>query len=305
MLKYIASRVLQAIPVLLIIVTLTFFLVRLAPGGPFDQERELSPAALKALNEAYGLDDPILVQYARYMGKLVQGDLGPSFSAVGRSVSEIIAEKAPVSFQLGLIALAVALFIGVPVGILAATRRNSPADYLPMTAAMVGICLPTFVIGPILALVFGVQLRLLPVSGWFDLEHRVLPAITLGLAYAAWIARLSRGGMLEVLSQDYIRTARAKGVPEFKVIFKHAIKGGLLPVISFMGPALAGIISGSFVVETIFQIPGLGREFVQSALNRDYFLVLGTVIFFASLIIVLNLVVDVVLVLLNPKARFE
>ncbi|MFW5883727.1 MAG: ABC transporter permease, partial [Verrucomicrobiota bacterium] len=251
----------------------------------------------------FGMDQPLFAQYLTYLGGLLRGDFGQSYVYLGQSVNEIIGQTAPVSFELGLWALLVALGLGVPVGIVAAVRKNTPADYLPMSAAMVGICLPTFVIGPILALVFGVQLGWFSVSGWFGPGDRVLPALTLGLAYAAWFARLTRTGMLDVLSQDYIRTARAKGLPERRVILKHAIKGGLLPVIAYMGPALAGIISGSFVVETIFQIPGLGRQFVQSALNRDYTLILGTVIFFAALIILLNLLVDIVLTLLNPRAR--
>ena len=305
MFKFIFNRFLQAIPVLFIIITMTFFMARLAPGGPFTQERNVAPEILEAMNEQYGLNDPWMVQYAKYLGSLMKGDLGPSFSSPGRSVNEIIAEKVPVSLQLGSLALAFSLLIGIPIGLLAAVMKNTPADYVPMTGAMVGICLPTFVVGPLLALIFGIWLGWFNVSGWFSFQDKILPAITLGLAYAAYIARLTRGGMLEILSQDYIRTARAKGVPEWKVVMKHAIKGGITPVVSYLGPAFAGLLAGSFVVETIFVIPGLGRAFVESALNRDYTLVMGTVIFYAVLLIFMNMVVDVIQVLLNPKLKFE
>ncbi len=305
MFKFICNRLLQAIPVLIIIITMTFFMARLAPGGPFTQERNVSPEILEAMNEQYGLNDPWMVQYVRYLGSLLKGDLGPSFSSPGRTVNEIIADKIPVSLELGLLALTFALLVGIPVGLLAAVMKNSPADYIPMTGAMIGICLPTFVLGPLLALTFGIWLGWFNVSGWFSPSDRILPAITLALPYAAYIARLTRGGMLEILSQDYIRTARAKGVPEWKVVMKHAIKGGITPVVSYLGPAFAGLLAGSFVVETIFVIPGLGRAFVESALNRDYTLVMGTVIFYAVLLLIMNLLVDIVQVLLNPKLKFE
>ena len=232
-------------------------------------------------------------------------DLGPSYKYEGRTVNELIAESFPVSMKLGLVALAVALCLGVPAGIIASIGKNTALDYVPMSVAMVGICLPTFVMGPILALVFGLWLGWVNVSGWFTWSDIILPSLTLGLFYAAYVARLTRGGMLEILSQDFIRTARAKGVPESKVIIKHSFKGGLLPVVSFMGPALAGMISGSFVIETIFQIPGLGRHFINSAFNRDYTMVLGTVLFYASFIIIMNLLVDIVQVIMNPKLKYE
>ena len=220
-------------------------------------------------------------------------------------MNQILANSFPVSLELGAWALLIALGLGLPVGILAAVFRNTAADYIPMSLAMIGICLPTFVLGPILALVFGVWLGWFNVSGWFVTADRVLPAFTIGLVYAALIARITRGGMLEVLNQDFIRTAVAKGVPFPRIVLVHTLKGGLLPVVSFLGPALAGIISGSFVVETIFQIPGMGREFVSSAFDRDYTLVLGTVILYAVLITTANLLVDVVQVILNPRLRFE
>ena len=280
-------------------------MIRFVPGGPFTSERAVSPEILRNLEAHYGLDQPLHRQYLNYLGDLLRGDLGPSFKYPNRTVNEIIANKLPVSLELGALSLLVALVIGLPLGIAAAARRNTWIDYVCSSTAMTGICVPTFVMGPLFVLVFAIWLRWFNASGWYSGIDRVLPAATLGLVYAAYIARLTRGGMLEVLNQDFIRTARAKGASEFRVIFRHALRGGLLPVVSFLGPAIAGILTGSFVIETIFQIPGLGREFVNSAFNRDYTLVLGTVILYASLIIMLNLVVDVVQVWLNPKLKFE
>ncbi len=306
MLRFIARRFFETIPVLLIIVTATFFMVRFVPGGPFTAEKAVTPEVLRNLQKAYHLDKPLWEQYTRYLGNIVfRGDLGPSFRYANRSVNEIIADTLPVSLELGLLALGIALGVGLPLGVLAAIRRNSWIDYLCSSVAMVGICLPTFVLGPLLVLFFAIHLGWFNASGWYGPEDRILPALTLGCVYAAYLARLARGGMLEVLNQDYIRTARAKGAGEIRVIFRHALRGGLLPVVSFLGPATAGILTGSFVIETIFQIPGLGREFVNSAFNRDYTLVLGTVILYATLIIALNLAVDVVQVWLNPKLKFE
>lgn len=304
MLKFIAKRIWQSVFVLFVIITITFFMVRLAPGDPFSQERKMPDHIKAKLMEHYGLDQPVLVQYRNYLVGILRGDLGPSFTET-RSVNQIIGSTFPVSIELGTWALLIALGLGLPVGVLAAVFRNTLLDYVPMSIAMIGICLPTFVLGPIMALVFGVWLGWFNVSGWFVPADRVLPALTIGLVYAAIIARITRGGMLEVLSQDFIRTAMAKGVPFTRIVFFHTLKGGLLPVISFLGPALAGIISGSFVVETIFQIPGMGREFVSSAFDRDYTLVLGTVIVYATLITLANLLVDVVQVVLNPRLRFE
>jgi oligopeptide transport system permease protein len=241
-----------------------------------------------------------------YLRKVVlHGDLGPSFKYPNRTVNEIIADKLPVSLELGFLSLAVALTFGLTLGVLAAIRQNSWIDYLCSSVAMLGICLPTFVLGPLLVLLFAIHFGWFNASGWYEPVDRVLPCLTLGCFYAAYVARLTRGGMLEVLNQDYIRTARAKGASEVRVIFRHALRGGLVPVVSFLGPAIAGILTGSFVIETIFQIPGLGREFVNSAFNRDYTLVLGTVILYAALLIGLNLVVDIVQVWLNPKLKFE
>jgi oligopeptide transport system permease protein len=305
MLRFIARRLLETIPVLFIIITATFFMIRFVPGGPFTSEKAVTPEILANLEAHYGLDQPLYQQYFDYLGSLAQGDFGPSFKYPNRTVNEIIADKLPVSLELGLLSLAVALVFGLPLGVIAAVKRNTFFDYICSSIAMMGICIPTFVLGPLLVLVFAIYLGWFNASGWYLPVDRVLPAATLGLVYAAYIARLTRGGMLEVLHQDYIRTARAKGASEFRVIFRHALRGGLLPVVSFLGPAIAGILTGSFVIETIFQIPGLGREFVNSAFNRDYTLVLGTVILYAGLIITLNLLVDIAQVWLNPKLKFE
>ena len=305
MFRFIARRLLQVIPVLFVIITATFFMVRFVPGGPFTAEKAVPPEILKNLEAHYGLDQPLWRQYLKYLGRIAQGDLGPSFKYANRSVNEIIADKFPVSLELGAWAMLVALGLGLPLGVIASMKRNSFLDYLCSAFGMLGICVPTFVLGPLLALSLGIYLHWFSVSGWNYASDRVLPCLTLGFVYAAYIMRLTRGGMLEVLNQDYIRTARAKGASETRVVLRHALRGGLLPVVSFLGPAIAGILTGSFVIETIFQIPGLGREFVNSAFNRDYTLVLGTVILYASLIVLLNLVVDVVQVWLNPRLKFE
>ena len=304
MLRFAFYRLLQAIPVLLIVISLTFFLVHSAPGGPFSADKAVPPEVIKALEAQYNLDQPLWQQYVSYLGDIVQGDFGPSFKYPGRDVSELIAAGLPATAELAFYAMLVALVIGVSAGVAAAMRPNTAQDYIPMSAAMIGICMPSFLLGPLLVLIFGIHLEWLPVSGWGDMPgDKILPAITLGTAYAAYIARLSRGGMLEVLSQDYIRTARAKGLSEPLVITKHALRGGLIPVVAFLGPAFAGLLGGSFVVETIFQIPGLGRFYVQAAFNRDYTMILGTTVFFATLIIVFNLLSDMLAIWLNPKLR--
>jgi oligopeptide transport system permease protein len=305
MFRFIARRLLETIPVLLIVATGTFFMIHIAPGGPFSKEKAVTPEIEKALKAHYGLDKPLVSQYFDYMGKLFRGDLGPSFKYPNRTVNELIADTFPVSLQLGALGLAIALIIGVTAGIIASIRKNSMFDYGAMSLAMVGICLPTFVLGPILVLIFAIDLGWFNASGWDFARDRVLPALTLGFYYAAYVARLTRGGMLEILSQDFIRTARSKGASTTRVLTRHALRGGILPVVSFLGPAAAGIITGSFVVETIFNIPGLGRFFVTSAFNRDYTTVLGTVLFYATLIIVFNLLVDIIQVWLNPKLKFE
>lgn len=304
MITIILKRILLAIPVLIAVATLTFFLIKQAPGGPFDAEKAVSPQVLKNLNAVYNLDASEWEQYTDYMTGVIQGDFGPSFKYPGRSVTEMIASGLPITFELAMYAILIALVIGVLSGVLAALKRNTMLDFIPMAIAMIGICVPTFLMGPLLVLIFGIQLELLPVAGWGQLSgDKILPSITLGFAYAAYIARLSRGGMLEVLNQDFIRTARAKGLTERMVVIKHAMQGGLIPVVSFLGPAIAGLLAGSFVVETIFQIPGLGRFYVEAALNRDYTMILGTTIFFSAMIVFFNLISDLASLWLNPRSR--
>ena len=281
-------------------------MIHSAPGGPFSADKAVPPEVIKALEEQYNLNQPIWQQYVSYLGDLVRGDFGPSFKYSGRTVNELIAAGLPITAELAFYAMIVALVIGLLAGVGAAIRPNTAQDYIPMTAAMIGICMPSFLLGPLLVLVFGINLEWLPVSGWGDIPgDKILPSITLGAGFAAYIARLSRGGMLEVLSQDYIRTARAKGLNESLIIVKHALRGGLIPVVAFLGPAFAGLLSGSFVVETIFQIPGLGRFYVQAAFNRDYTLILGMTIFLSTLIIIFNLLSDMLAIWLNPKLRHE
>lgn len=304
MLRFIVQRLLTAIPILFVVVLITFTLIRIAPGGPFDQERRVPDAVLESLNKRYHLDDPVHVQFFDYVKNLVQGDFGPSFKYPTRTVTEIIGTGLPVTLELGVYALLFAMCIGITAGTIAAIRPNTLQDYVPMSLAMAGICLPSFVLGPLLILLFGIWMEVLPISGWNAAPgDKILPAITLGATYAAYVARLTRGGMLEILSQDYIRTAKAKGLSPLRIITHHALRGGLAPVVSFTGPAAAMLLSGSFVVETVFQIPGLGRFYLQAAFNRDYTMILGTTIFFAALIIIFNLIADVVLVWLNPKLR--
>ncbi|MEI6465520.1 MAG: ABC transporter permease subunit [Verrucomicrobiota bacterium] len=305
MLRFITSRLLQSLLALFLVITATFFMIRFVPGGPFTAEKAVTPEILRNLEAHYGLDKPLWRQYLDYLGSLARGDLGPSFKYPNRTVNEIIADKVPVSAELGGLALGFALVLGVGLGTVAAVRRNTWMDYTASTIGMFGISIPTFVVGPLLVLGFAIHLGWFNASGWYGPLDRVLPAFVLGLAYAAPISRLTRGGMLEVLHQDFIRTARAKGASEFRVVTRHALRGGLLPVVSFLGPAVAGILTGSFVIETIFQIPGIGREFVNSAFNRDYTLVLGTVILYAGLIMTLNLVVDIIQAWMNPKVRLE
>jgi oligopeptide transport system permease protein len=304
--RFVGFRVLQSIPVLLVVVTVTFFLVRLAPGGPFSSEKAVIPEVKAALEEQYRLNLPMYEQYIAYLADLAEGDLGPSFKYPGRSVNELIAAGFPVTAELGFYALLVAISIGGIAGVIASLRPNTAQDYIPMSVAMIGICVTSLLMGPILILVFGIYLEWLPVSGWGDMPgDKILPAITLGSTYAAYIARLSRAGMLEVMSQDYIRTARAKGLPEWQVVVRHALRGGMIPVVAFLGPAFAGLLSGSFVVETIFQIPGLGRFYVQAAFNRDYTMILGATVFLATLIVVFNLLSDILAAWMNPRLRSQ
>lgn len=304
--RFVGLRVLQAVPVILAVITVTFFLVRAAPGGPFDTEKAVSEQVKAALEARYRLDLPMHEQYLSYLGDLFKGDMGPSFYYPGRSVNDLIFQGLPITAELGFYALIIALVIGCLTGVFAALKPNTAQDYIPMSLAMIGICMPSFLLGPLLVLIFGIWLDVMPVSGWGQtMGDKVLPSITLGAMYAAYIARLSRSGMLEVMHQDYLRTARAKGLPERIVVWRHALRGGLLPVISYLGPAFAALLSGSFVVETVFQIPGLGRFYIQAAFNRDYTMILGTTVFLSTLIVLFNLLSDIVAAWLNPRLRYQ
>lgn len=301
----ILRRLLQAIPTLWVIATATFILLHLTPGGPFETEKNVSEEVQAVINAHYGLDLPLHEQYLRFLGQRLSGDFGPSYKYAGWDVDEIIAQSFPVSLELGLYALLVAIAVGTPIGVIAALRHKRPSESLLMGFAMLGICLPTFVLGPVLILVFSMQLGWFNPFGWNHPSDRVLPAITLGLFYAAYIARLARSGMLDVMRMDYIRTARAKGLREKVVVLRHALRTALYPVVAYLGPAVAGLISGSFVVETIFFIPGLGSFFVNSAFNRDSTMVMGTVLFYAVLILFFNLLVDLIQMWMNPRTRHD
>jgi oligopeptide transport system permease protein len=304
---FILRRLLAALPTLALIIALSFLLTRLAPGGPFDEEQALPPEIRANLEAAYGLDQPVLVQLGRYLTGLLRGDFGPSFKFRDFTVSELIADGLPVSLTIGLAALALALAIGVPAGIWAALSRGRVADRLVMTIAVAGISIPVFVIAPLLTLVFGIWLRWLPVAGWMPGRPTdlVLPVVTLALPVVAYLARLTRGSLLEVLRATWIRAARARGLPERTVILRHALPAALLPVVSYLGPAAAAVLAGSLVVETLFGLPGMGRHLVQGALNRDYTLVMGMVIVYAALMILLNLLADLVYAWLDPRIRQE
>ena len=304
MLNLVFRRIAVAVPVLLFVITLTFLMVHSAPGGPFDEEKVVSQEVLDKLNERYNLDQPLFIQYFDYLSGVLVGDFGPSFRYPTRSVTELISLGLPITFELAIYSILFALCIGVLAGILGALRPNTLLDYVPMSTAMIGICIPSIILGPSLILIFGIWLELLPVSGWGYMPgDKILPTLTLGTAYAAYCARLTRGGMLEVLNQDFIRTARAKGLSETRIIIIHALRGGLTPVIAFLGPAMAGLLAGSFVVETIFGIPGLGRFYVEAAFNRDYTMILGSSIFFSILIVTFNLISDLIAAALNPRLR--
>lgn len=306
MLPYIFRRLLGALPTLLVIITLAFFLIRLAPGGPFDRERPVPAEIAANLARAYHLDQPLPVQYGYYLLNVLQGDFGPSFKYKDHSVSSLIAEGFPVSMQLGLSAMLLALLVGIPLGMLAALHQNRPLDHAVMAVAMTGITIPNFVMAPLLALVFGVFLHWLPVAGWDQgWKSAVLPVIALALPQIAYAARMMRASMLETLGSPHIRTVFAKGLPLGLILRRHVLKGALLPVMSWLGPATAAIITGSVVIEQIFGIPGIGRHFVQGALNRDYTLVMGVVVFYGALIIAMNLLVDVVYGLMDPRVRYE
>lgn len=300
---FIVRRLLQVVPTLWVIATLTFVLTKLTPGGPFDDEKSVSPE-IKVLIEAhYGLDQPIHIQYFNFLWQRLQGDFGPSYKYVGWDVDEIIAQSFPASLELGFYALMIALALGIPIGVFAALKHNRPADTFLMGLAMTGICLPALVLAPLLMKLFSFKLGWLNPFGWSYPSDRILPALTLGVFYAAFIARLSRSGMIEVMREGYVRTARAKGLREWMIVLKHTLRTAMTPVVSYLGPAVAGLISGSVVVETIFFIPGLGSFFVNAAFNRDATMIVGTVLFYAVLIIFFNLLVDILQMWMNPRTR--
>jgi oligopeptide transport system permease protein len=307
MLRFIGRRLLVAIPTLFLVITLAFFMMRAAPGGPFDSDRKLSPEIEANVLARYGMDRPLGEQYLAYVAGVARGDLGPSLKYKDKSVLQILQENAPVSLKLGGLAIALAATLGVSLGVLAAARQNGGLDHLVMAIAVLGVCIPTFVTAPLLVLVFGSKLGWVPSGGWNGgaAANLVLPVLVLALPQIAIISRLTRAGMIEVLRSNYIRTARAKGLPERRVITRHALRAALLPLVSYLGPACAGLLTGSLVVEKIFNLPGLGKFFVLSALQRDYTVVMGMVIVYAGLILLLNLLADLLYAALDPRVRLS
>ncbi len=303
MLRYILSRLVSMALVLFVITTATFLLMHAVPGGPFTAEKNLPESVLKNINERYHLNDPLWKQYTDYLGNVVRGDFGPSFKYEARTVNDIIAESFPVSAELGFIAVAIAVSLGVPAGVIAALRQNRWPDYLAMFGATIGISVPSFILATLFIYLFALKLELLPAAMWDGPEYAVLPAMALAAFPTAFIARLTRSSMLEVLGQDFIRTARAKGLSGFVIIWRHALKNALIPVVTYLGPLIAAILTGSFVVESIFAIPGLGRHFVTSIYNRDYTVILGITIFYSTFLVVLNFLVDLAYAWLDPRIK--
>lgn len=303
MLKFIFFRILQAIPTLFILITISFFLMRLAPGSPFMGERAYPPEVMANINAKYGLDKPLIVQYGVYLKNLMRGDFGPSFVYKDLSVNDLLAQAFPVSIFLGIIAFIFAVFVGISIGIIAALNQNSILDYCIMTFAMIGVVLPSFVVAPLLVLIFAINLVLLPSGGWNNGELRflILPVSALCIGYVASIARITRGSMIEVLHSDFIRTAKAKGLSSLRILLTHALKPALIPVVSYLSLAFVGIITGSVIIETFFSIPGVGQLFVNGALNRDYSLVLSLTIIVGTLTIVFNAIADIIYAFLDPK----
>lgn len=311
MLRFVVRRLFSLVPTLFLIVTLSFFIIRVAPGGPFSGEKNLPPEILQNIMRKYHMDEPLPQQYLRYMGEVLRGDLGPSYKYKDYTVNELIGRSLPNSMILGVVSLIVAIIGGISVGIISALKQNTWLDYASMSLAIVGISIPLFVIGPLFMMLFASTLKWLPTSGWIftryglDLKPLIMPALTLSFPYFAYIARLSRASILEILRSDYIRTARAKGLKESVVVVKHVLKGALLPVVSYLGPAFAGIVTGSVVVEKIFVVPGLGGFFVNSALNRDYTLIMGTVIVYSVILVIMNFVVDVLYGAIDPRISYK
>ncbi len=305
MLRFILQRLLQGLIVIIAVISITFLIIRLGPGNPFASEREMPEYVRENLDRIYGLDQPLRVQLWRNLRSFLTLDLPVSYSLKGWNVGEIIAQGMPVSFTVGGAAFAIAVLIGVPAGAVAALRAGRFADRATMVLATLGICVPSLVLGPLLALVFGLKLRWFNSAGWYDSSDWVLPAFTLGLISAAAVARLTRGGLVETLAQDHIRTARAKGLGEKAIIMRHALRLACLPLLNYLGPLAAGLLSGSFVTETVFQLPGLGRHFINSALHKDFTLAMALAAFFATLIVVFNLIVDVLQAWMNPRIRLK
>lgn len=305
MLRFLLRRLLVAVPTLFVVVTAAFFMMRAAPGNPFLGERQLPPEIEKAVMAKYGLDRPLPVQYLSYLGDVVRGDLGPSLKYRDKTVSGMIGESFPKSLILGASALSIGIVVGMSLGVAAALRQNRPEDYAATTVAVLGVCIPTFVTAPLLVLVFASKLGWLPTAGWGGPTNLVLPILVLALPQVAIISRLTRAGMIEVLRSNYVRTARAKGLSELQIVLRHALRGAVLPLVSYLGPAAAGLITGSLVVEQIFNLPGLGKYFVISALQRDYTVVMGVVILYAGLILFLNLVADVLYAVLDPRVKLS
>ena len=305
MLGYLLRRLAVAIPTLFVVVTVAFFMMRAAPGSPFDLDRKLPPEIKKNVEAKFGFNKPLVVQYGDYVVGVLHGDFGPSLKYRDKTVLQIMKENYRPSLTIGLSAIIIAIFVGVNLGIIAALRQNGPADYTTMAIAIVGICIPSFVTAPLLQLLFASKLGWLPTAGWDDgaVPNLIMPVAVLALPQIAIISRLTRAGMIEVLRSNYVRTARAKGLPEYRIVFRHALRAAILPLISYLGPAFAGLLTGSLIVERIFNLPGLGKFFVTSALQRDYTVVMGMVIFFATLILLLNLLADMLYAVLDPRVR--
>ncbi len=305
MFAMILKRILASIPVLLIIATLTFCLVRIVPGGPFDEDKNLPPEIIKNLEAKYNLDKPIHVQYVLYLNRLLHGDLGVSYKYVDRTVTDILGDAFPVSLQLGLMGLVIAILVGIPLGTLAANFRGTFIDIGAMFTSTAGISVPVFVIGAMLIYVFGIWLKVLPVGLWETPYHMILPAVTLAFGPTAYLARLTRASVLEVLEKDWVRTARSKGLSGFMTVTKHVLRNALVPVVTVLGPLTAILVTGSFVVEFVYAIPGMGRFFITAVMNRDYDLIMGTTLLFAILLIVTNTIVDIIYHFLDPRIRVE
>ncbi len=306
MIRFILRRILEAIPTLLVLITISFFMMRLAPGSPFTGDRMLPPEVLANIEAKYNLNAPLYEQYFDYLKQLLRGDLGPSFRYRDYTVNELVATHFPTSAKLGLAAFTLAVILGTLAGVVAALKQNSFWDYLVMSCAMTGVVVPSFVVAPLLILIFAITLQWLPAGGWYGgkWQYMLLPMIALSLAYIASIARIMRSSMIEVLNSNFIRTARAKGLPMHRIILKHALRPAFLPVLSYMGPAFVGIITGSLVIESIFGLPGVGTLFVDGALNRDYSTVLSVTILVGSLTILFNMIVDILYAVIDPKIRY-